>query len=348
MKIALIASALTLVGSCATTKYTTQIQNLKDSIQLVDSALVVKYSNTITLDELRDHLYKFSSDSFEGRATGELGQKLAAEFLKSYYQHEDINSPYGDSTYYQAIPKSFLPNNSKASENVIAYIKGSEKPNEVVIISAHYDHLGITEDGKINNGADDNGSGTSAVMEIAQAFKIAKDQGHGPKRSILFLHVTAEEIGKYGSDYYAQHPVFPLSNTISDLNIDMIGRIDDDHINNTNYIYLIGSEKLSKELHYISEKVNTAYVNIDLDYKYDLEGDTNHYYYRSDHYNFARMGVPVIFYFNGEHKDYHKPTDTVDKIDFNLLTKRTRLIFATAWQLANQKNRIKIDNYENS
>lgn len=348
MKIALIASVLTLVGSCATTKYTTKIQNLKDSIQLVDSALVVAYSKTITPNELRNHLNKFSSDAFQGRATGELGQKLAAQFLKSYYQKEHITSPYGDSTYYQTIPKSFLPKHTKASENVVAYIKGSEKPNEIIIISAHYDHLGITEDGQINNGADDNGSGTSAVMEIAQAFKIAKNQGYGPKRSILFLHVTAEEIGKYGSEYYAQHPIFPLSNTISDLNIDMIGRIDDVHINNSNYIYLIGSGKLSKELHYVSEKVNTAYVNIDLDYKYDLEDDTNHYYYRSDHYNFARSGIPVIFYFNGEHQDYHKPTDTADKIDFDLLTKRTKLIFATAWQLANQKDRVKVDDHENS
>ena len=348
MKIALIASALTLVGSCATTKYTTQIQNLKDSIQLVDSTLVVKYSNTITPNELREHIFKFSSDDFEGRATGELGQKLAAQFLKSYYQHEGITSPYGDSTYYQTIPKSFLPNDTKSSENVVAYIKGSEKPNEVIIISAHYDHLGVTEDGKINNGADDNASGTSAIMEIAQAFKMAKNQGHGPKRSILFLHLTAEEIGKFGSEYYTQHPVFPLSNTVSDLNIDMIGRIDDAHIKDNNYVYLIGSEKLSKELHYISEKVNAAYVNIGLDYKYDLDDDANHYYFRSDHYNFARLGIPVIFYFNGQHKDYHKPTDTADKIDYDLLAKRTKLIFATAWQLANQKNRIKIDDHENS
>ena len=348
MKIALIASALTLVGSCATTKYSTQIQNLKDSIQLVDSALVVKYSNTITPAELRAHLYAFTSDTFEGRATGELGQKLAAQFIKYNYQKEHIASPYGDSTYYQTIPKSFLPKNTKASENVVAYIKGSKKPNEVVIISAHYDHLGITEDGKINNGADDNGSGTSAVMEIAQAFKKAKDEGHGPKRSVLFLHLTAEEIGKYGSEYYTQNPIFPLKNTVSDLNIDMIGRIDNDHVNNKNYIYLIGSEKLSKELHYISEKVNQAYVNLNLDYRYDPDDDANHYYYRSDHYNFAKLGIPVIFYFNGEHKDYHKPTDTADKIDYDLLAKRAKLIFATAWQLANQNNRLQIDNHNNS
>lgn len=347
MKISLIVSAFALVGSCATTRYTTQIQNLKDSIQLVDSALVVKYANTITPNELSKHLYHISSRAFEGRKTGELGQKLAAQFLKSYYQKEHIESPFGDSIYYQTIPKSFLPKDIKASENVLAYIKGTEKPEEVVIISAHYDHLGFTKQGEINKGADDNGSGTSAIMEIAEAFKLAKDDGHGPKRSILFLHVTGEEIGKYGSEYYTEHPIFPLDSTISDLNIDMIGRIDKEHVNNKNYLYLIGSERLSKELHYLSEKVNDTYFNINLDYRYDSEDERNHYYDRSDHYNFAKHGIPIIFYFNGEHQDYHQPTDTADKIDYELLAKRTKLIFATAWQLANQVNRIKIDNHEN-
>jgi hypothetical protein len=347
MKISLIVSVFTLVGSCATTRYTTQIQNLKDSIQLVDSALVVKYANTITPNELSKNLYTISSDAFEGRETGELGQKLAAQFLKTYYQNEHIESPLADSKYYQTIPKSFLPNDTKASENVLAYIKGTEKPGEVIIISAHYDHLGFTKQGEINNGADDNGSGTSAIMEIAEAFKLAQDDGHGPKRSILFLHVTAEEIGKFGSEYYTEHPCFPLDSTISDLNIDMIGRIDKEHINNKNYLYLIGSERLSKELHYLSEKVNESYFNINLDYKYDAEDEKNHYYERSDHHNFAKKGIPVIFYFNGEHEDYHQPTDTADKIDYELLAKRTKLIFATAWQLANQENRIKIDDHEN-
>lgn len=344
MKILFIASAFALVGSCSTKKYTVKVQDLKDSIQIVDSALVVKYANTITSKELSQHLYTISSNDFKGRATGELGQKMAAKFIIDYYQEQEILSPFGDKNYYQSIPKSFLPKNTKASENILAFIKGSEKPEEVLIISAHYDHLGITKDGQINNGADDNGSGTSALLEISQAFKIAEKEGHRPKRSILFLNLTAEEIGKQGSEYYTLHPVFPLENTIADLNIDMIGRYDKDHLNNKDYIYLIGSDRLSNELHYLSEKVNSTFYNLTLDYRYNVENESNHYYERSDHYNFAVHGIPVIFYFNGEHEDYHKPSDTFDKIDFELLKKRTQLIFATAWELANLDHRIKVDN----
>tara|TARA_R110002049_G_scaffold309155_1_gene517712 strand:- start:29306 stop:30346 length:1041 start_codon:yes stop_codon:yes gene_type:complete len=343
MKTFCILSAFALVGTCATTKYSTKIQDLKNSIQLVDSILVAKYTNTITSQELKTHLYEFSSGDYQGRKTGEVGQKLAAKFLKTYYQNETIASPMGDSIYYQTIPKSFFPKNIKSSENVLAYIKGTEKPDEIIIISAHLDHLGISKNGKINYGADDDGSGTVAIMEMAQAFNEAKKDGFGPKRSILFLHLTAEELGKLGSEYYTQHPVFPLENTIVDLNIDMIGRVDKTHEENRNYLYLIGSNRLSNELHYLSEKVNNTYANIDLDYRYNAIDDRNQYYTRSDHYNFAKHGVPVIFYFNGEHADYHRETDTPDKIDYKLLEKRTKLIFATAWQLANQENRIKVD-----
>ncbi|WP_298238804.1 M28 family peptidase [uncultured Algibacter sp.] len=343
MKAFCILSVFTLLGTCATEKYSTKIENLKNSIKLVDSTKVVKYANTITSKELSKHLYKFSSDEFQGREVGELGQKLAANFLKDYYINEEIASPYEGSNYYQIIPKSFFFKDIKASENVLAFIKGSEKPEEVIIISAHLDHLGITEDGKVNHGADDDGSGTVAIMEIAQAFNQAKRDGYGPKRSILFLHLTAEEIGKMGSEFYTQHPVFPLKNTIANLNIDMIGRVDQIHENNENYIYLIGSNRLSKELHYISETVNNTYYNINIDYRYNSERDRNQYYSRSDHYNFAKHGIPVIFYFNGEHEDYHKSTDTPDKINYALLQKRARLIFATAWQIANQPNRLATD-----
>jgi Peptidase family M28 len=343
MKTFCILSAFTLVGTCATTKYTAKIQNLKDSIQIVDSSLVVNYSNTITAKELSTELYKFSSNKFEGRKVGEPGQKLASEFIKNYYIKEEIASPFGGSNYYQPIPKSFFAKDIKASENVLAYIKGSEKPNELIIISAHLDHLGISEDGKIYNGADDDGSGTVTLFEIAQAFKQAKNEGHGPKRSILFLHLTGEEIGKQGSAFYTQHPVFPLKNTIANLNIDMIGRVDDSHENDKNYIYLIGADRLSKELHYLSESVNNTFCNINLDYRYNAENDKNQFYSRSDHYNFALHGIPVIFYFNGEHADYHKTTDTPDKIDYQLLQNRARLIFATAWQLANQPHTLTVD-----
>ncbi len=345
MKTFFILAAFVLVGTCSTPKYTAKIQNLKNSIQLVDSTHVINYANTITVKELKTHLYKFSSDEFEGRKVGEKGQKLAAEFLKSYYINENIKSPFGDSNYYQTIPKDFFSEEIKSSENVLAYIEGSEKPDEIIIISAHLDHLGITDNGEINHGADDDGSGTVAIMEMAQAFNLAKKEGHGPKRSILFLHLTAEEIGKQGSEFYTQHPVFPLEKTVTNLNIDMIGRVDEIHQNNKDYIYLIGSDRHSKELHYLSEKVNNTYFNINIDYRYNVEGEGHQYYSRSDHYNFAIKGVPVIFYFNGEHNDYHQPTDTPDKIDYDLLQRRTKLIFTTAWQIANQEHRIVIDEF---
>ncbi|MCL6296067.1 M28 family peptidase [Jejuia spongiicola] len=343
MKTFYILFAFTLVGTCATTKYTTKIKNLKASIKLVDSTLILNYANNISAKELSTHLYKFSSDEFLGRKVGEAGQKKAADFLKNYYQNQQIESPYGGSNYYQTIPESFFSKGIKSSENVLAYIKGSEKPEEVIIISAHLDHLGVSENGEINNGADDDGSGTVAIMEIAQAFNLAKKDGYTPKRSLLFLHLTAEEIGKQGSEYYTKYPVFPLENTVTDLNIDMIGRVDDAHINNKNYIYLIGSDRISKELHYTSEKINNSYFNINIDYRYNVEGEKNHYYTRSDHYNFAKHNIPVIFYFNGEHDDYHQVSDTPDKIDYQLLEKRAKLIFATAWQLANQEHRITKD-----
>lgn len=345
MKFFSVLSLLTLLGTCATPKYTARIDNLKSSIKIIDSSLVITYSKTITADELKEHLYKFASKEFEGREVGQPGQKKAANFLKSYYINHNIKSPLGGSNYFQGISKKYLSKNTMSSENVLAYIEGAENPEEILIISAHLDHLGI-KDGNIFYGADDNSSGTAAIMEIAEAFKTAALNGHPPKRSIMFTHFTAEEIGTRGSEFYVKSPVFPLVNTIANLNIDMIGRVDDRHSVDKNYVYLIGSDRLSKELHYTSEKVRDAYVDIELDYKYNALEDVNQYYSRSDHYNFAKHDIPVIFYFNGEHEDYHKHTDTPEKIDYELLEKRTKLIFATAWQLANQDKRVAID--ENS
>jgi len=229
-----------------------------------------------------------------------------------------------------------------SSENVAAIMKGTEKPDEYIIISAHLDHIGIDSEGAINNGADDDGSGTVAVMEIAEAFKSAADKGHGPKRSIIFLHVTGEEKGLLGSKYYTDYsPLVPLENTVANLNIDMIGRINPKREStNRNYLYIIGSDRLSTDLHNISEEVNNKYTNIEFDYTYNEENDPNRFFYRSDHYNFAKKNVPVIFYFNGTHEDYHKPGDTPDKIQYDLLENRTKLIFHTAWELANREQRI--------
>lgn len=231
-----------------------------------------------------------------------------------------------------------------ASENVAAIIRGNEKPNEYIIISAHLDHEGV-KNGEIYNGADDDGSGTVAIIEMAQAFAKAESEGNGPKRSIVFLNVTAEEKGLLGSKYYTDiNPIFPLADTVANLNIDMIGRLDPKREKkNRNYVYLIGSDKLSTELHKVSEMINAKYMNIDLDYKFNEDNDPNRFYYRSDHYNFAKNNVPVIFYFNGTHEDYHKPGDTPDKIQYDLLENRTRLVFYTAWELANRDARIALD-----
>ena len=230
------------------------------------------------------------------------------------------------------------------TENVVAWIRGSEKPEEYVVISSHLDHIGVNADGNINNGADDDGSGTVAMLEMAEAFKAAEKAGKGPKRSIVFLHVTGEEKGLLGSQYYTDHePIFPLEQTVANLNIDMIGRIDPKREGDRNYVYLIGSDRLSHELHKLSEEVNAKYTQIELDYKFNDENDPNRFYYRSDHYNFAKNNIPIIFYFNGTHEDYHRPGDTPDKINYDLLKNRTQLIFHTAWEIANRENRIALD-----
>ncbi len=227
-------------------------------------------------------------------------------------------------------------------ENVLGYVEGTDLKDEVVVVSAHFDHLGKRGD-DIYNGADDNGSGTSAILDMAEAFSIAKKMNAGPRRSVLFLNVTGEEKGLLGSAYYADNPIFPLENTVVDVNVDMIGRVDEKYANNPNYIYVIGSDRLSTELHKINESVNQKYSQLMLDYTYNSEQDPNRYYYRSDHYNFAEKGIPAIFYFSGVHRDYHMTTDTPEKIMFDKMEKVTRLIFHTTWQLANQDKRIEVD-----
>ena len=340
MKFLIYASVLSLIGSCATLSHKEKVQNIKDAIIIAQPERVIEYANTITSNELKVHLYKFASAEFQGRKVGSPGQKLASNYLKDFYISQNIPSPISKTDYFQDISKQELDNKYNGSENVVAFIQGSEKPNEILIVSAHLDHEGMDEDGNIYYGADDDGSGTVALLEMAQAFNLAKNEGYGPKRSVLFLHLTAEEDGLHGSRYYVNNPIFPLENTISNLNIDMIGRVDKAHTDNPNYVYVIGADRLSTELHYISEKMNSTFFNLDLDYRYNDENDHNRYYFRSDHYNFATKNIPVIFYFNGEHEDYHKITDTPDKINYPLLETRTRLIFTTAWQLANQENRL--------
>ncbi|HEX6225904.1 MAG TPA: M28 family peptidase [Chryseolinea sp.] len=229
------------------------------------------------------------------------------------------------------------------SENVLGYLEGSDKKDEVIVITAHYDHVGVKTEGDgdlIHNGADDDASGTAAVMELAKIFVQAKQEGKGPRRSILFMLVTAEEKGLLGSNYYTQSPVFPLENTVVNLNIDMIGRRDPQHQDSAPYVYVIGADKLSAELNRVSETINKQYTNLIFDYTYNDVNHPDRLYYRSDHWNFAKKNIPIIFYFDGIHEDYHKPSDEIEKIEFDLLTKRAQCIFYTAWEIANRPERI--------
>lgn len=230
------------------------------------------------------------------------------------------------------------------TENVVAFIEGSDLREEIVVLTSHYDHIGVSGSGedRINNGADDDGSGTVTLLELADAFMKAKEDGFGPRRSILFMNVTGEEKGLLGSAWYADHePLFPIENTVTNLNIDMIGRIDPTHPGpDGNYVYIIGSNLISQELHDINLQANELMgTNLDLNERFNSKDDPNQFYRRSDHWNFGKHGVPFIFFFTGTHEDYHGVNDEPDKIEYERMEQIARLIFGTAWQVANQDTR---------
>ncbi|MEO6613558.1 MAG: M28 family peptidase [Chitinophagaceae bacterium] len=234
---------------------------------------------------------------------------------------------------------------TNAASNIIAVLEGTDLKDEYVFITGHYDHLG-KRDTVIYYGADDDGSGTTGVLEIAEAFVKAKEAGKGPRRTMVFMTVSGEEKGLWGSAYYSNHPIFPLDKTTVDLNIDMIGRSDASRKtgDSTNYVYIVGDDKISTDLKIISEAANKATTKMELDYKFNDPKDPNRIYFRSDHYNFAQKGVPIIFYYDGMlGADYHRPTDTPDKINYTLMAKRAQLVFYTAWEMANRNDMLKRD-----
>ncbi len=339
-------------------KFNTLILILGLSVSCSQENASDKYAESITSKELSDLIYEFSSDKFEGRNTGEPGQKLAVEFIRNFYKSNNIIKADNTEDYFQKFLVDFdsrevtRPDNINEdnidwvkTENVAALIEGSTYPNEYIVLTSHLDHVG-TENGEIFNGADDNGSGSMALLEIAEAFKLAELDGNRPKRSIVILHVSAEEKGLLGSRYYIENPLYPLDDTITNLNLDMIGRTDPTrNSNNDEYVYLIGTDRLSTMLHETSEKVNDRTVKLELDYRFNAWDDPNRFYERSDHWHFAKNNIPVIFYFSGTHEDYHQPTDTAEKIRYDLLTKRTRLTFHTAWEIANMDEKIEVDQY---
>lgn len=289
--------------------------------------------------------YKASQTPFTFTISADAAVKIMGEDGKNLLDKMKAGS-LAAKTYAAEVDLEYSKISKTAyASNVIGIVEGSDLKEEYVFITAHYDHLG-KRDTVIYYGADDDGSGTTGVLEMAEAFAKAKQAGKGPRRTMVFMAVSGEEKGLWGSGYYGNHPIFPLEKTTVDLNIDMIGRSDSSRHqgDSSNYVYVVGDDKISSDLKVISEGVNKLYTKMELDYKFNDPKDPNRIYFRSDHYNFAQKGVPIIFYYDGMLKaDYHKPTDTPDKINYNLMVKRTQLVFYTAWEMANRNDLLKRD-----
>ncbi|HEU4573931.1 MAG TPA: M28 family peptidase [Chitinophagaceae bacterium] len=292
---------------------------------------LTQYSKTISPEVFS------ASPAVAGKIMGEDGQDILQK-MQSAELPKKIYSAEVDLGYFKTTTTAY-------ASDVLGVLPGTDLKDEYVFVTAHYDHLG-KRDTVIYYGADDDGSGTVSVLEIAEAFAKAKAAGKGPRRSIVFMLNSGEERGLWGSEYYTDHPVFPMDKTTVDLNIDMIGRTDSSrhYGDSTNYVYVVGDDKVSTDLKTISEGMNKKYTKLELDYKFNDPKDPNRIYFRSDHYNFARKGVPIIFYYDGMlGADYHKPTDTPDKINYNLMAKRAKLVFYTAWEMANRNDMLKRD-----
>ena len=242
---------------------------------------------------------------------------------------------------------------SATTQNVVAVFAGSDPVlrNEYVALGAHYDHVGtgIPVNGdSIYNGADDDGSGTTALLAMAEALAKASTR---PKRSVLFVWHAGEEKGLWGSKYFTTYPTLPLDKIVTQINIDMIGRSKKEgdtnplnrNLSGPNEIYVIGSKMMSTELGDLTDAVNKQYLNLTYDYRYDDPSDPNRFFSRSDHYNYAKKGIPIVFFFDGVHEDYHRPGDSVDKIDFQKMEKVARTIYMTLWEVANRPTRPKVD-----
>jgi Peptidase family M28/PA domain len=316
---------------------------INQTIKMLSSSMVASNATT--------NMYFVSVENTDGPSSLIMPTEAAKKYLNSWPIDSLITMAKAYKSFtnpatatVRNITNSFTYSYTKArsivqASNVIGIIEGSDKKDEYVFLTGHYDHLG-KKGNKIYYGADDDGSGTCAVIEMAEAFAKAKAAGHGPRRTVVCMTVSGEEKGLWGSEYYSDHPIYALAKTTADLNTDMVGRKDPNRKtgDNNNYVYVIGHDKLSSDLPIINEGVNNLYTKLEFDYKYDDPNDDERIYYRSDHYNFARKGVPILFFFDGIHEDYHKTTDTVDKINFDLYTKRVQMIFYTAWVIANRND----------
>lgn len=325
---------------------------------------------TVPTSLLRKHVFTLASDGMQGRKTGTVGQRQAASYCTASFRQSHLLvvfrldsirgsfrqtyaftttdvALFGSSRTYGSTPLTYkrdelvpVPRTAKDSnrvsfgDNLAGLLVGADLKQEVVIVSAHYDHLGRSG-GQIFHGADDNASGTATVLSVAAVFDSLARQGVRPKRSILFVLFSGEEGGLLGSKYFVANSPIPLNQLVCDLNVDMVGRIDEAHREKPDYCYLITGNQGS-ELQTIAETVNQQSVNLALNEGgYDVKNDPDRHFFRSDHYNFAQLGIPVLFFTNGSHPDYHRPSDTADKIAYDVLQKRATLVFQTAWLVAN-------------
>ena len=268
--------------------------------------------------------------------------------------------------YGTTLPPSFALNAEKkvtmnlaartetlSTQNVVAVWEGSDPvlKDEYVAVGAHYDHIGVgtpVNGDWIFNGADDDGSGTTALLGMAEALAHAPSR---PKRSVLFVWHCGEEKGLWGSRYFTENPTIPLDHVVAQLNIDMIGRSKKEgdtnprnkELTGPNEVYVIGSTMMSTELGELVDSVNKSFLNVKFDRRYDDPADPNRFFYRSDHYNYAKKGIPIIFFFDGVHEDYHQLGDSADKIDYQKMEKITRTVYMTLWEVANRPVRPRVD-----
>jgi hypothetical protein len=281
------------------------------------------------------------------------GEKIDYETIKKQASEGAFGEAFDLSPNKQASFTVAAKIETMATQNVVGLIEGGDPQlkGEYVAIGAHYDHVGVRPNGegdRIFNGADDDGSGTVATLAIAEALSKSPQR---PKRSIIFVWHAGEEKGLWGSDYFTDNPTVPINQIVAQLNIDMIGRSKQEgdtkpanaNLTGPHELYVIGSKMMSTELGELSEAVNNSFLKLAFNYKYDAPNDPERFFYRSDHYNYAKRGVPIIFYFSGVHEDYHRPSDHADKIDYEKMEKVTRTVFATMWKLANAPSRPKVD-----
>lgn len=323
-------------------------------------------AESITAERIRPILTALAHDSMKGRNTGSPEEWKAADYLAAWYTRIGATPAGVDGTWFQPFELARAnrrwslqaPTSAPAgadllkSRNVVAVVEGSDPAlrDQYVVVMAHYDHVGIgradARGDSLHNGADDNASGTTGLMILAETLQQARAAGYGPRRSVLFLHVSAEERGLLGSRYFSDNPTRSIDSTIAAINLDMVGRIDQAHRDraDTNYIYLIGSELVSSHLDSLLRSANNRTGRLSLDPALNDINDPQQIYRRSDHWNFGRLGVPFAFFFSGLHEDYHRPGDESHKIAYEAMALRLRTAYGTVIELANTDKRPTIDN----